>query len=343
MQRFSGREYLMIDVAGSFGLDKKTWQERLDWFEEHKEHLMEMLPQAEEPALYYAGVKAWFDVLAGKAIGYAISLDATSSGLQLLSALTCDMRASLLCNVTNQDGDVRADAYTLVYDAMLKAIGENSKIDRKDVKQAIMTALYGSQAVPKEVFGEGELLAIFYDVMKQFAPAAWELNETFIEIWDSEAVSNDWVLPDNFHVHVKVMTLASDTVNFLNEPFEITRKINAPTKEGRSLAANCTHSLDGMIVREITRRCDYDPKMVSNVIRLLENENDFNEIGNSVDNKMVATLWAHYLESGYLSARILEHLNEGNIWTVEPGPIWILLGSLPKKPFKLMTIHQWWM
>ena len=28
MQLFNGLEYLMIDIAGSFGLDKKTWQER---------------------------------------------------------------------------------------------------------------------------------------------------------------------------------------------------------------------------------------------------------------------------------------------------------------------------
>ena len=137
MQKFTGKQYLQIDIANNFGLDKKTWDERLDWFEEHKDHLMEMLHQAEEPALYYAAVKAWNDVQEGKPIGYPISLDATSSGLQILAALTCDRAAAELCNVVNQPGDVRADAYTLVYDSMCAQLGESSRIKREDTKRAI--------------------------------------------------------------------------------------------------------------------------------------------------------------------------------------------------------------
>jgi len=338
MQKFTGREYLKIDIANNFGLDKKTWIERLDWFEEHENHLMEMMSQAEEPALFYAGVKAYKDALDGKPIGYPISLDATSSGLQILAALTCDRLAAELCNVVNQPGDVRADAYTIVYETMCSKVGENAKIKREDTKRAIMTSLYGSQAVPKEVFGEGEMLACFLQTMGELAPAAWDLNETFLDIWDDAALSNDWVLPDNFNVHVKVMTLATETVNFLHEPFEFHRKINAPVKEGRSLSANVTHSIDGMIVREMTRRCDYDPMVVNRVIKLLEGEGD-TEIFTE-DNKMVYKLWTNYQESGYLSARILDHLNSANIGMVDADQIRLLIGSLPEKPFKLMTIHD---
>lgn len=340
MQTFTGKQYLQIDIANNFGLDKKTWDERLTWFDEHKDHLMEMLPQAEEPALFYAGVKAYQDVLAGKPIGYPISLDATSSGLQILAALTCDRSAAKICNVLNQEGDKRADAYTIVYDQMLGQIGESSRIKRDDTKRAIMTSLYGSQAVPKEVFGEGKMLQVFLNTMKTLAPAAWELNETFLAIWDGDALTNDWTLPDNFHVHVKVMTLATETVNFLHEPFDVSQKVNAPTKEGRSLGANTIHSIDGMIVREMTRRCDFDPKIVQRVIDLLEGITEGMPEATNADNRMVLTLWQHYVDSGYLSARILEHLNVDNIALVEAGAIWTLLGSLPKKPFKLMTIHD---
>ena len=203
-----------------------------------------------------------------------------------------------------------------------------------------MTSLYGSQAVPKEVFGEGKMLICFLETMKTLAPAAWELNETFLKIWDGNALSNDWVLPDNFHVHVKVMTLATETVNFLHEPFDVSRRINAPIKEGRSLGANTIHSIDGMIVREMTRRCDYDPKVINRVIKLLEGETIGSLTSNQEDNRMVLKLWEHYQASGYLSARILEHLNEDNLPFIEPGPIWSLLSSLPKKPFKIMTIHD---
>ncbi len=110
MQRFTGKQYLMIDIANSFGLEKAKWQERLDWFDQHKDHLNEMLPKAADPAMYFAGVQAWEAVKAGQPIGYPISLDATSSGLQILAALTGDRRAALICNVVNTGK--QEDAYT---------------------------------------------------------------------------------------------------------------------------------------------------------------------------------------------------------------------------------------
>ncbi|MCW2286669.1 hypothetical protein M2323_004438 [Rhodoblastus acidophilus] len=70
MQQFTARQYLAIDIANSFGLDKKTWAERLSWFDQHRGHLHEMIQQADEPALFYAGVKAMEAVEKGEPIGY---------------------------------------------------------------------------------------------------------------------------------------------------------------------------------------------------------------------------------------------------------------------------------
>lgn len=134
-QSFTGHEYLKIDIANSMGLDKLTWDERLNWFEVNEYQLETMVNQAAEPALFYAGVKAWRDVQAGNPIGYMISLDATSSGLQILAALTGDRSAAQLCNVV--DTGKREDAYTAIYQAMLLQIGDTAKISRDAVKQAI--------------------------------------------------------------------------------------------------------------------------------------------------------------------------------------------------------------
>lgn len=79
-EEFTPRQYLQIDIANSYGLDKLDWSDRLSWFNDNEPHLEDLLNQADEPALYYAGVKAYRDVQAGKPIGYMISLDATSSG-----------------------------------------------------------------------------------------------------------------------------------------------------------------------------------------------------------------------------------------------------------------------
>lgn len=132
----------MIDIANSFGLDKKTWDERLEWFKQHEDHLDEMLPQADDPAMYFAGVQAWDAVKHGLPIGYPISLDATSSGLQILATLTGDRRAAQLCNVVSTGS--REDAYTSVFDIMvdrlMNHLGEYAGgIKRDDCKRAIMT------------------------------------------------------------------------------------------------------------------------------------------------------------------------------------------------------------
>ena len=340
MQSFDGRSYLKIDIANNYGLDKKTWDERIEWFNQHESMLHNLVDSAEEPALFYAGVKAWKDVQAGKPIGYMVSLDATSSGLQILAALTGDRMAAQLCNVV--DTGYREDAYTIIYDEMIQRTGGQAKISREDTKSAIMTSLYGSTAMPKQIFGEGALLRTFYEVMEISAPGAWEINKAMLGFWDPTATSYNWVMPDNFHVNTLVMDYVTETVNFLNEPFETVHKVNQPIEEGRSLGANMVHSIDGMIVREIVRRCSYDPRKIQEVTWAVKMAMSGASDNRAVtdDDKAVITLWDNYQKSGYLSARILDHLELNNIGHVDPAVILELLGTLPSKPFHVVPVHD---
>lgn len=341
-QEFTGREYLKIDIASNFGLDKKTWKTRIDWFDQHESDLEGMLHLAKEPALYYAGVKAWRDVCQGKPIGYMISLDATSSGLQLLAALTGDRLASKLCNViADEDGDDRKNAYWIIYEEMLGRTGGTAQVSAEQTKQAIMTAFYSSKAMPKKVFGEGALLDTFYSTLTDMAPGAWELNESFLMMWNSTALSHDWILPDNFHVHIKVMNQVYDSVHFLGAPYDVTYKVNAPSENGRSLGANTIHSIDGMIVREMSRRCDYSPVRVAHVRAALEGSRP--AVARQLDrpqDKLLRQLWDHYRASGYLSARVLDLIDGFNAGLIDPAPVLELIDSLPTKPFKVVSVHD---
>lgn len=342
MQRFTSKQYLQIDIANSFGLDKENWDVRLQWFEDNKGQLEFRIPTAENPAMYYAGIGAWRAAQRGEAIGYPISLDATSSGLQILAALTGDRSAASLCNVVNTGNreDAYANVYEVMVDHLIQRLGQNAgNISREDCKDAVMTGLYGSVAVPKRVFGEGVQLKVFYEVMAELAPAAWELNQAFLDMWDATAYSHNWVLPDNFHVNVKVMSQVKEVVQFMNEPYETFHSVNEPTDEGRSLGANTIHSIDGMMVREITRRCDYDVDQVLKVIGALNQESQAMGLGRTED-LMVAVLWHRYKESGYISARILEYLDGGNMGIVDSAVIWELINSLPEKPFKVIAVHD---
>lgn len=338
MQTFTGKEYLKIDIASNYGLDKADWDDRIAWFDQNEHQLENMVVQADEPALFYAGLKAYRDVQAGKPIGYMVRLDATSSGLQILACLTGDRSAAELCNVT--DTGHRRNAYKLVHDYMIQASGQGANIELDDLKQAIMTSLYGSLAEPKRVFGEGPTLDLFYQSMEDLAPGAWELNTAMRTIWNPDALSHDWVMPDNFHVHTKVMDTVKETVHVEGMPFEVSYKVNQPMEDGRSLCANMTHSIDSLIVREITRRCDYDPIQVEYLREVIEQPELFNNLTRTESDKLVTILWNSYQESGYLSARILDHLNLDNLGHVDRSVIREMLQNLPERPFKVVSIHD---
>lgn len=205
-----------------------------------------------------------------------------------------------------------------------------------------MTAFYGSKAVPKKIFGEGAMHETFIKVMGEAAPGPWQLNQTFLDIWDAAALSHEWILPDNYHVKVKVMGSFEEMVQFQGEPFEVVQKLNTSIPEGRSLAANTVHSIDGLVVREMARRCNYDPVKIDALRKVLAAHTGACELPETPDADwiMVDTLWDHFQKSGYLSTRILEHLNAENLGLVEESIIEELLSTLPEKPFEILTIHD---
>lgn len=340
MQTFTAREYLKMDIANHFGLDKEDWDVRLAWFEKHKNCLGMMLSKAEVPAQYFAAISAWDDVQNGRAIGYPIALDATASGMQILACLTGDRKAAQLCNVV--DVGRRVDAYTEVYTLMLNRVGQQGRVTRDMVKKAVMTSLYNSEAIPKQVFGEGPLLAMFYNTMEEEAPAVWELNQYYKAIWDANRETYSWTLPDNFHVHVKVMDYVTEQVLFNGQHFDVVTKHHQPTAEGRSLSANTTHSIDGMIVREVTRRCNYNPRTVTNVKVLLENPDVWSRPDEPAgeDTDLLKSLLGRYKRSGYLSARILDCIGYHNAHLVPVDAVLELIASLPAKPFQVFSIHD---
>jgi hypothetical protein len=175
--------------------------------------------------------------------------------------------------------------------------------------------------------------------MERLAPGVWELNQAMLSIWNPTALSNDWVLPDNFHVHVKVIKTVTETVHFNNEPFDVSYKVNAAKNNGRSLGANMVHSIDGMVVREMVRRCNYDQARV-NKLRWIILAGVTTEHKEDNHTKMVRVLWEHYKKTGYLSARIMDHLQPYNISLVDGDAIIELIDSLPTKPFQIMSIHD---
>lgn len=350
MQNFTGKQYLKIDIASLFGLDKKTWEERLTWFEQNKDNLESLSDKADSPNCYIAAVNAYRDVEAGKPIGYAINLDATASGCQILSLLMGDVKSATRVNLV--DTGKREDLYTYIYNKMLeKAPSTSHNITRDSVKKAIMTSLYGSQKKPKEVFGENNYW-LFEDVMNEELPEVWALNKFLLKRWDPTKEVYSWVMPDNFHVDCHVVNTRYYEAKLMNYDITFSKKVVEPCKEGKFLSANLAHSVDGLINREITMRCSFSneykaelKKLINlNAISLDYSRNYHNHPkDNSIVNPKFKTLWKRYEESGFLSARILQYV-DGNalayVGNAGKQAISELIDSLPEHSFEVYAVHD---
>lgn len=97
--------------------------------------------------------------------------------------------------------------------------------------------------------------------------------------------------------------------------------------------------IDGMVVREMGYRCMYDLKQISKLKDILWAGEYGTGKGREKD-KLVQTLWSHYEDSGFLSARILNYLDEHNMGLVDSGKIWELIKTLPAKPFDITSVHD---
>ena len=357
LQQFSAKEYLLMDIAANYGFDKKEWDFRLNWAYEHELNILkevnrmeenpsyksDYLSEADDPAMMFAGMLAYRDSVLGKPTGYAISLDATASGIQLLSVMSGCKKSASICNVipTSETSDTRKDAYTHLYKHMQSIIPPEKcvNITRAMAKDGFMTAYYGSKAMPYKYFNASGTLDQFYETVETQTPGAWNLNLYLQKLWNSYAKQHSWVLPNNFHVNIKEMTHVKKTVLFAGKPVEVTVKENVGAESGLSLCPNITHSLDGFVLSEVCLMSSYTKEGVLNSYMRTPHMSMFPQIEEHIE--MVNILMEHYNQSGILSARILPYLAKGaskkQFWS---APVQELLDALPRKTFDIMTAHD---
>lgn len=345
-QTFTALQYLQMDIAASFGLDKSSWNDRLHWFKTNERLIAEnpscLTTAAEEPAQFMAGAMAYRATLAGQPTGYLCGLDATASGLQLLALLAgCEQSASI-CNLI--DTGRREDAYNLTYSHMNELLGTSGNVPRKGVKQSLMTHLYGSKAVPRQTFGEDTAeLAAFYQTIDALLPGADQLNHDLVALWNPQALAHSWTLPDGFDVVVKVMDTVSHEVTILGKTYTVNERVNQPMASGLSLGANIIHSIDGLVVREMNRRCNFTAAKVVEIQDLLESDVLGGVSSHRTKDLSLLRLLALQEHTGFMSAVIFEHLDKDNIGHLSQfqGMYLIdLINTMPMVSFPLICIHD---
>mgnify|MGYP000924552007 FL=1 len=270
-KQYTAIEYMAIDVANHFGLDKLEFEDRIQWVKTNQDCLESLADKAEDKPLYVKSVNHFRKALRGLPTGHTVALDSCASGLQLMSVLTgCESGAYMTGLV---DPNKRMDAYSKVTEYMSQLLDENIEVPRKDAKQALMTSLYGSMAKPKEIFGKGTpAYKAFYEVLSTKCKGAYALLRILLNAWDSSKEYNHWVLPDGYNAYIPVMQSITDRVKIeeLNYTMSVQTWVNKPMDFSLSICANAIHSVDAYVLRTLVRHVNYSVKQVKKAIGLIE-------------------------------------------------------------------------
>ena len=329
---YTPMQYLAIDIANHFGHDKMTYEDRISFVKKNLDELELISELAEEPLLYNKAVRALRDAQAGIPTGHTVGLDSVCSGMQIMSAV---MGCRKGCSITGLVYEnVRSDAYTSVTGAMNESMP--IKVSRKDAKQAVMTSLYGSKAVPKDIFGE-ELLPLFYETMDRVAPGAMQLLALLQAAWNPEADINTWELPDGHMAVVPVTETIEKRICITELKYTpvVQLEVIKPQEHGISLIANVVHSLDAYVLRTLTRRCNYSINKVRGAITSLKG------VPYSKESSDFLRTWE---STGIVDMVMVTDISDSVIATypvaMRKELLRMLEMCLEHKPFEIVTVHD---
>jgi len=321
MELYSAFEWLLIDLANQYGLDKQDYSVRLAWANENLDYL-EQLDDADDPATFIAATHAVRDAQAGIPSGYMVELDSSSSGIQLLSVLTRCVtgmeNTGVLCN------GHRPDIYTKLTEVM------QTEHERKPVKQALMCYMYGSKSEPEKAFGDQ--VPLFLEKAEEVAPRACIARSVLLNTWQPFADAHTWIMPDGFTVfkEVKQTKDTSISVPMLdNRNFTFRHKIIKGKEKAVTNAADVTHSIDALVVREMARRCNYDINRLTYIKDLIE---FFCELPEITDRTKFVSL----VEVGNIEPENIHEYDPQLLARVHE----LIEVSLEHTSFELVTIHD---
>ena len=230
-------KWLAFQVATTYGLDKKSWNERQDWVIENITLISRIVndpirnrpewEKAEEPWQFLAACDEYYHCVLlkdRKTTRLPVAIDATCSGIQILAGLTRDKSAAQLVNVLPDEEP--QDAYAKVAETSKPNIPERLRPhwDRKSVKRSVMTIPYNAKPFSNRSYIRDALkekgIDIDKDELTQAVKAVREAMYTvvpgpmsvmkWIEDEVSKALSRgvtelNWITPSGFRVHQKIM------------------------------------------------------------------------------------------------------------------------------------------
>lgn len=288
-------EWLAFQVATTWGLDKKSIRDRLDWVDENITFISEIakdpidrLPdweKAEEPWQFLAACDEYYHCVIACDRNYTslpVATDATCSGLQILAGLCRDASTAKLVNVLPSDSP--QDAYKTVAEAALPNCPESIKphLDRSVVKRVVMTVPYNAKPHSNRGYIRTALkdksveidkddltatVTAVRDAMHQVVPGPMKVMK-WIEEEVGKAITRgatelEWVTPSGFVVGQRLMKKEVQIVKLqlLGEVQKLTVSTGDSDKVDKThhknaTAPNLIHSLDASLLCLSTLRFD---------------------------------------------------------------------------------------
>lgn len=280
MEKFSVVEYLAIGIANSFGKDKLNFAERIEWTKVHLKQLPEILHEADEPEMAYAGLKSLqYFLTSGQLDGHLVGLDASASVIQIISSLMRDPQGLFMTGITSPN---RGDVYTSIFKNFTQFLLQKgieidfSNLTRSTLKDVLMKYAYGAYNEPVDVLGQ-QVFELFEEYVVIALPAVATYLNTLKGAQnasdEAQIYSYHWVLPDG---HESFSLPFSKTGETFQSCFKgagldgsnayATFSLSFFGQENKVAyiknAANCIHSIDAFAVREMHRFINYNPILV---------------------------------------------------------------------------------
>ena len=279
-------EWLAFQVATTYGLDKATIQDRLEWTQTNHTLITRVATDplgniseweaADEPWQFLAACEEYHACLikcSRQYTGLMIATDATCSGLQILAGLARDANTARLVNVLPSDKP--QDAYKVVAEAAKPDCPEKIRphMDRGVCKRVVMTIPYNAkpfsnrsyirQALNEkgvEVTKEEltETVNAVRNAMKRVVPGPMEVME-WIEKEIAACIHRgeteiSWVTPSGFVVYQKLMKKQLEILNLqllgrckLSVATDDTDEVDI-NRHRAATAPNLIHSLDASLL-----------------------------------------------------------------------------------------------
>jgi DNA-directed RNA polymerase len=285
-------EWLAFQVATTFGLDKATMQERLQWVQDNTTFIKQIaldpigrLPDwesADEPWQFLAACEEYYACVLActrSHTGLFVATDATCSGLQILAGLARDKSTAQLVNVL--PGNKPQDAYKVVAEAATPYCPASIRpyMDRKTVKRVVMTVPYNAKPYSNRGYIKDALkekgVEIDKDDLTKTVKAVRDAMDVVVPgpmavmSWIEQEVSKaidrgetqlTWTTPSGFVVTQRLMKKEKVTVKLqllgrceLEVAVDDSKKVDKQHHKNAT-APNLIHSLDASLLHLATLR-----------------------------------------------------------------------------------------